>query len=78
MGVVLTAEGDGVLRPVEVGWRGLGDRIDFSALVLALPRGHVRRRPSEDEEGIFHRGELAISTLIASVLLLVLVAVRDC
>ena len=58
VGVVLADEGNGVLRPVEVGWRGLGDGEDFSALALALPRGHVRCRPSEDEEVVFHRGKL--------------------
>ena len=25
VGVVLAAKGNGILRPVEVGWRGLGD-----------------------------------------------------
>ena len=54
VGVVLVAEGNGVIRPVEVGWRGLSDREDFPALTLALSRGHVRCRPSEDEEG-YHR-----------------------
>ena len=54
VGVVLAAEGDGVLRPVKVGWRGLADGEDFSALMLALPRGHVRCQPSEDEEGVLH------------------------
>ena len=38
VGVVLAAEGDGVLRPVEVGWHGLGDGEDFPALTLALVR----------------------------------------
>ena len=75
--MVLAAEGDGVLRPVEVGWRGLGDREDFPALTLALPRGHVRRWSSKDEEGVLHRGELVVSTFVASILLLVLVAMRD-
>ena len=75
VGVVLTAEGDGVFRPIEVGWRGFGDGEDFSALVLAQPRGHVRRRPSENEEGVLHRGELAVATLVVSILLLALVAV---
>src|SRR6185503_17966195 len=31
VGVVLAAKGNGVLRPVEVGWRGLGDGKDFAA-----------------------------------------------
>ena len=77
VGVVLVAEQNSVLRPVEVGWRGLGDGEDFPALTLALSRGHVRRRPSEDEEGVLHRGELVVSTFVASILLLVLVAIRD-
>ena len=38
VGVVLTAKGNGVLRPVEVEWRGLGDGKDFAALTLALPK----------------------------------------
>ena len=71
------AERDGVLRPVEVGWRDLGDGEDFPTLTLALPRGHVRRRPSEDEEGVLDRGELVISTFVTSILLLVLVAMHD-
>src|SRR6185503_9146499 len=77
VGVVLAAEGNGVLRPVKVGWRGLGDGEDFLALTLALPRGHVRRCPSKDEEGVLHWGELIISTFVASILLLVLIAMRD-
>ena len=75
--VVLAAKGNGVLRPVEVGQRGLGDGEDFPALMLALPRGHVRRWPSKDEESVLHRGELIISTFVASILLLVLVTMRD-
>src|SRR6185369_5272659 len=77
VGVVFAAKGNGVLRPVEVGWRGLGDGEDFPALTLALPRGHVRRRSSEDEEGVLYRGELVDSTFVASLVLLVLVAMRD-
>ena len=45
--------------------------------MLALPRGHVRRWSSNDEEGVLHRGELVISTFVTSILLLVLVAMRD-
>ena len=59
------------------GWRGLGDGEDFPALTLAMPRGHVRHRPSKDEEGVLHRGELVVSTFVASILLLILVAMRD-
>ena len=75
-GVVLVAKGNGVLRPVEVGRRGLGDGEDFPALTLALPRGHVRRWSSKDKEGVLHRGELVISTFVASILLLVLALPR--
>ena len=50
--MVLAAEGDGVLRPVEIGWHGLVNGEDLSALSLALPSGHVCRRPVEDEEHI--------------------------
>src|SRR6185437_9863635 len=74
VGVVLAAKGNGVLRPVKVGWCGLGDGEDFPALTLALPRGHVRRWSYIDEEGVLQWGELVISTFVASVLLLILVA----
>ena len=57
VGVVLAAEEDGVLRPVEVGWRSLVDGEDLSALSLALSSGHVRRWSAEDEEHVLHRGE---------------------
>ena len=60
---------DGVLRLVEVGWCSLGDGEDLSALLLALPSGHVRRWPTEDEEHILHRGE-TIATFVIPVLLL--------
>ena len=62
------AEGDGVLRPVEVGWRGLVNGEELSALSLALPRGHVRRWSVEDEEQVLHQG-VAIVALIPRVLL---------
>ena len=45
--------------------------------MLALPRSHIRRRSSKDEEGVLHWGELVISTFVARVLLLVFVAMRD-
>src|SRR6185437_4737950 len=64
-------------RPVEVGWRGLGHGEDFPTFTLALPRDIVHRRPSEDEEGVLHWGELIVSTFVASILLLVLVVMRD-
>jgi len=75
--VVFAAKGNGVLRPVEVGRRGHCDGEDFPTLALALPRGHVHHWPSKDEEGVLYRGELVISTFVASILLLVLVAMRD-
>src|SRR6185312_3094816 len=77
VGVVLAAKGNGILRPIEVGWRGLGDGENFPALTLALPRGHVRRWPSKDEEGVLHWGELIISTFVASILFLVLITMRN-
>src|SRR6185503_6809361 len=40
-------------------------------------RSHIRRRSSKDEEGVLHWGELVISTFVASILLLVLIAMRD-
>ena len=43
VGVVLAAKGNGILRPIEVGWRGLSDGENSPALTLALPRGHIRR-----------------------------------
>src|SRR6185436_335958 len=77
VGVVLAAKSDGILRPIEVGWRGFGDRKDLAALTLALPRSHIRRCSSKDEEGVLHWGELVISTFVACILLLVFVAMRD-
>src|SRR6185437_10741782 len=77
VGVVLAAKGNGIPRPIEVGWRGLGDGENFPALALALPRSHVRRCSSKDEEGVLHWGELVISSFVASILLLVFVTVRD-
>ena len=67
--VIFAIEGDGVLRPVEVGWHSLSDGEDFSALPLALPRGHVRRRPAEDKEHVLHQG-VAVATLVVLVLFL--------
>src|SRR6185312_6262413 len=77
VGVVLVAKGDGILRPIEVGWRGFGNGENFLALTLALPRSHVRCCSSKDEEGVVHCGELIISTFVASILLLVFVAMCD-
>ena len=75
--MILAAEGgDGVLRPVEVGWRGLVNEEDLSALSLALSSGHVRRWSAEDEEHILHRGETvaALVLLVLPLLGLVLTA----
>ena len=69
VGVVVVAEGDRILRPVEVSWRSLGDGEDLSALSLALPRGHVRRRPAKDEEHILDRG-VTIAVLVILILFL--------
>ena len=77
VGVILAAKGDGVLRPVEVGWHGFGDGKDLAVLTLALPRCHIRRCSSKDEEGVLHWGELVISIFVASVLLLVFVVMCD-
>jgi hypothetical protein len=57
--VIFAAEGDGVLRPVEEGRRGLLCGEDLVPLPLALAVGHVYGRPREDEEDVFHRGEAA-------------------
>ena len=74
--MIVAGEGDCVLRPVEVGWRSLGDGEDLSTLSLALPRGHVRRRPAKDEEHILDRGVAvaAFSLFILFLLGLVLAA----
>ena len=76
VGVVLAAEGDGVLRPVEVGWRGIVDGEDLSVLSLALPRGHVRRWSAEDEEHVLHRG-VAVDALVLHFLIRGLVLVAE-
>jgi hypothetical protein len=57
--VILAAEGDGVLRPVEEGGRCLLCREDLLPLSFALTVGHVHGRSPEDEEDVFHRGEAA-------------------
>jgi hypothetical protein len=55
--VILAAEGDGVLRPVEEGGRRLLRGEDLVPLPLALAVGHVHGRPPEDEEDVLHRRE---------------------
>jgi hypothetical protein len=52
VGMMVTAEGDRVLRPVKIGWCSLGDGEDLLALLLALPSGHVCCRFAEDEEHV--------------------------
>jgi hypothetical protein len=66
--VILAAEGDGVLRPIEEGRRSPLCRKDLMPLPLALAIGHVYRRPPEDEEDILHRREAA-GTPITTILL---------
>jgi hypothetical protein len=66
--VILAAENDGVLRPVEEGGRSLLRSEDFIPLPLALAAGHVHGRFSEDEEDIFHRRKAA-DVPVAAVLL---------
>jgi hypothetical protein len=48
--VILAAEGDGVLRPVEEGGSRLLRGEDLVPLPLALAVGHVDGRPPEDEK----------------------------
>jgi hypothetical protein len=57
--VILVAEGDGVIRPVEEGGRSLFRSEDIVPLPLALAVGHGHGRSPEDEEDVFHRGEAA-------------------
>jgi hypothetical protein len=66
--VIFTAEGDGILRPVEEGgWRLLRGE-DLMLLPLALEARHVDGRSPEDEEHVLHGGEAA-GVAISSVLL---------
>jgi hypothetical protein len=55
--VILMAERDGVLRPVEEGGRRLLCGEDLVPLPLALVAGHVDGWPPEDEEDVFHGGK---------------------
>jgi hypothetical protein len=66
--VILAAEGDGVLRPVEEGGRCLLRGEDLVPLPLALAVGHVHGRSPEYEEDILHRWEAA-GVAVTSVLL---------
>jgi hypothetical protein len=56
--VILAAEGDGVLRPIEEGRRRLLRGENLVSLPLALAAGHVDGRP-RDEEDVLHGGEAA-------------------
>jgi hypothetical protein len=66
--VILTAEGDGVLRLVEEGGRRLLRGEDLVPLPLALAVGHVDGRPPKDEEDVLHRGE-AVGVAVTPILL---------
>jgi hypothetical protein len=57
--VILAAESDGVLRPVEEGGRRLLRGENLVPLPLALAAGHVDGWPPEDEEDVLHNGEVA-------------------
>ena len=67
--MIFAIEGDGVLRPIEVGRRSLVDGEDLSTLSLVLSSGHILRWSAEDEEHVLHLGEAA-ATLVPHVLLL--------
>jgi hypothetical protein len=66
--VILTVEGDGVLRPVEEGGRSLLRGEDLVPLPLALVVGHVHSWSPEDEEDVLHRRK-ATGVSITTVLL---------
>jgi hypothetical protein len=55
--VILTAEGDGILRPVKERGRSLLRGKDLVPLPLALAVGHIHGRSPEDEEDVLHRRE---------------------
>jgi hypothetical protein len=55
--LILAAEGDGVLQPVEEGGRSLFRGDDLVPLPLVLAFGHVDGRSPEDEEDVLHRWE---------------------
>jgi hypothetical protein len=57
--VILAAEGDGILRPIEEGRRRLLRGENLVPLSLALAARHVDGRPLEDEEDVFYGGEAA-------------------
>jgi hypothetical protein len=66
--VILAAEGDGILRPIEEGRRRLLRGENLVPLPLALAARHVDGRPPEDEENVFHSGE-ATGVAITPILL---------
>jgi hypothetical protein len=66
--VILSAERDGVIRPVKEGGRRLLRGEDFVSLSLALAAGHVDGGPPENEEDVFHSGE-ATGVAVTPVLL---------
>jgi hypothetical protein len=66
--VILAAERNGILRPVEEGGRRLLRGDDLVPLPLALAAGHVDGRPPKDEEDVFHGGE-AIGVAVTPILL---------
>ena len=75
VGVVLAAEGDGLLRPVEEGRCSLVDGEDLSALALALLRGHVRCGPAANEN-VLHRRE-AVTALVVHILSSALILIAE-
>jgi hypothetical protein len=66
--VILAAEGDGVLRPIEEGRRRFLHSENLVPLSLVLAARHVDGGPPEDEENVFHSGE-ATGVTITPVLL---------
>jgi hypothetical protein len=61
--VILTAEGDGILRPVEEGGRSLFHGEDLVPLSLALAVGHFHSWYPKDEEDVLHRWEATSVTV---------------
>jgi hypothetical protein len=57
--MILTADGDGVLRPIEEEGRSLLRGEDLVPLPLALAVGHVHGWSPKDEEDVLHRQKVA-------------------
>jgi hypothetical protein len=57
--VILAADGDGILRPIEEGRMRLLRGENLVPLPLALAARHVDGRPPKDEEDVFHGGDAA-------------------